>query len=420
MKAVSLVGATFYGNRGAEAMLSTTIGELRKRDPNLQFNVYSYYPDKDRSLIEDESIRIYSSTPFYLVSVLGPMAALYALIRVCRLRWLNRLFPSSVRALADSSVLICLAGVSFIDSREKFLPFNIATILPAMLLGVPVVKFAQAVGPFLHPLNRLAARYVLARSKQLFARGDKTLGNLEAVFKPADFYQRADDVAFLFRPEYTLSRREASIDDGLAELERLHPSAKVVGVCPSIVVARRRQAQGQDYAQEVADLVAKIVASGHAVALFPNATRGDDMDKTHNNDLPLLHDIVERLGSLSGSKVVAFIQSVNAGQVHQIIRACDVVVTSRFHAMVGALVCETPVLVLGWSHKYLEVMALFGQEDMVMDHADLDVFAMSQQIDALLADIASRHQCISEALPVIQRRSQLQLDYVAKLLADTP
>jgi colanic acid/amylovoran biosynthesis protein len=43
--------------------------------------------------------------------------------------------------------LIDLAGVSFIDGREKFLPFNILTILPAMLLGVPVVKFAQAMGP---------------------------------------------------------------------------------------------------------------------------------------------------------------------------------------------------------------------------------------------------------------------------------
>lgn len=420
MKEISIIGATFYGNRGAEAMLSTAIGELEKRQTDLHFNVFSYYPVKDRSLIEKESVRIYSSTPLYLVSVLGPMAVVYALLGILHLYWLQRYFPASVRAIARSKVMICLAGISFIDGREKFLPFNIATILPAMLLGVPVVKFAQAVGPFDHRLNRLAARHVLAHCKQLFARGEKTLNNLEAVFKNSNFYQRADDIAFLFRPEYTLSKNEASIDTGLKVLQSLQDSARVVGVCPSIVIAKRRQAQGQDYAQEVADLVTQLMDSGHVVALFPNATRGDDMDKTHNNDLPLLNDIVERLLPLNKSKLVVFSQSVNAGQVHQIIRACDVVVTSRFHAMVGALACEIPVLVLGWSHKYQEVMAMFGQEDMVIDHSDLDVIDMCKMVNALLAEIISRHESIAEALPGIKNRSQIQVEYVNQLLDDMP
>jgi polysaccharide pyruvyl transferase WcaK-like protein len=420
MKEVALIGATCYGNRGAEAMLSTAIGELLKSDPNIQFNVFSYYPAKDSSLINNESVRIYSSTPFYLVSVLGPMAALYALLAFLRVRWFNRIFPASVRALARSKVLICLAGVSFIDGREKFLPFNIATILPAMLLRVPVVKFAQAVGPFCSPLNQFAARHVLARCNRVFARGDKTLSNLADAFKDVTFYERADDVAFLFQPEYTLSKCEASIEAELSELQRLRASARVVGVCPSIVIAKRRQAEGQDYAKEMAAIVKRLAESGYTVALFPNATRGDDMDKMHNNDLPLLNDIIERVASLSPGKLVAFPDSINAGQIHQIIRACDIVVTSRFHAMVGALLCETPVLVIGWSHKYLEVMALFGQEDMVMDHIDLDANVMCKQVDSLLANITSRRESISKALPAVKRRSRLQVEYVNRHLDNVP
>lgn len=418
MTEVSLIGATLYGNRGAEAMLSTTIGELRARYPGLRFNVFSYYPAKDRELLKGQGIAIYSSTPFYLVAALGPLALLYALLGALRLGVLHRFFPRSVRALARSRALVCLAGVSFIDGREKFLPFNVATILPAMLMGVPVVKFAQAVGPFHRSLNRFAARHVLARCQQVFARGEETLHNLETAFGGKQFYQRANDVAFLFRPEYSLSRQEASTVTDLGRIDRLRGSQSIIGLCPSIVVGKRRRSQGHDYAREIADLTARLLSQGHAVVLFSNATRGDDMDKEHNNDLPLLREIAGLLAAREESALVVVDQSVNAEQVHEIIRACDVIVTSRFHAMVGALACARPVMVLGWSHKYLEVTRLFGQEDMVMDHADLDLDAMEGRVNALLSDAPQRRQRIAEALPRVQDGSRVQLDYLGRFLAD--
>ena len=418
MREVSLVGATLYGNRGAEAMLSATIGELRERDSGLWFNVFSYYPVKDRELLVSEGVAVYSSTPLFLVTVLGPLALLYRLLGVLRLGAMHRWFPRSVSALARSRVLVCLAGISFIDGRTKFLPFNIATILPAMVLGVPVVKFAQAVGPFDHGINRIAARLVLARCHQVFARGDETLRNLQAVFANPRLYQRANDVAFLFRPEHALSRAEASIEGPLARIEQLADSRKVVGLCPSVVVAKRRAARGHDYPGEIAALAERLISEGHAVVLFPNATRGNDMDKLHNNDLPLLHEIADRLSAKHDSLLVLVDQSVNAAQVHDILRACNAIVTSRFHAMVGALACATPVMVLGWSHKYLEVMRLFGQEDMVMDQSRLDVDTMAERIADLLVDLPRRRQQISDALPAVQDGARAQFDYLDDLLRD--
>ena len=43
----------------------------------------------------------------------------------------KRICPRSVRLLSQCDLLIDLAGVSFIDGREKFLPFNILTLAPA-------------------------------------------------------------------------------------------------------------------------------------------------------------------------------------------------------------------------------------------------------------------------------------------------
>ena len=74
MKKISIIGATIIGNRGAEAMLSATIGRIKDRYPNAHFYVYSYYPADDFEVIEQSNVSIHSATPIYLVTVLFPFA----------------------------------------------------------------------------------------------------------------------------------------------------------------------------------------------------------------------------------------------------------------------------------------------------------------------------------------------------------
>ncbi|MBD0415994.1 polysaccharide pyruvyl transferase family protein [Oryzicola mucosus] len=418
MTSVSIIAATFYGNRGAEGMLSTTIGMLRRHaGEDLTFNVFTYYPERDRELVADQRVSMYSSTPAYLVAVLFPFALLYRFLGFFRLRPLQRMLPKSVQALAASSMLVCLAGVSFVGGRTKFIPFNIATILPAMVLGVPVVKFAQALGPFNEPLNRLAAKIFLPWCNHVFTRGEKTQAHMKEVFPNKTFYERADDCAFLFEKSFCISAPAPGGLDGLATLDQHRAAGRtIVGVCPSIVVALRAKASGWDYAALMRDLLSGLVAKGYAVALFPNATRGEDMDKTHNNDLPLLLEIYEGLDAETRKYCVSFSGSLNIAQIHQIIEASDVVAVSRFHAMVGALAAGTPVMVIGWSHKYLEVMQRFQQEDMVLDYKRGEIGVVVGRIEQLVAEKASRKATITASFPAVQALSMRQIEYSAKLV----
>ena len=417
MSEISIIGATFYGNRGAEAMLSTTIGRLRETHPDTMFNVFSYYAQQDRQLVGDPAIRFYSSSPAYLVAVLNPFALLYGLLGLLRLRPLQRLCPQSVQALARSRALVCLAGVSFVDGRTKFLPFNIATILPAMLVGTPVVKFAQALGTFTEMPNRLAARMFLPLCRRVFARGAGTLENLRGLLGEAPNVERANDVAFLFSPDLSLSRRdETGFAEGIAAMRaRRNDGTVVVGLCPSVVVAKKARKAGWDYAAMLADIVRAATGRGWAVALFPNATRSEP-DVEHNNDLPLLKDVLSRLSAGERERVIPFTGLVNAAQVHEVIATCDVVLVSRFHAMVGALSIGVPVAVMGWSHKYREVMELFGQEDMVLRYEKGEAADVLAGLGDLVVQREARAAAIAAAAPAVRTLSRRQLDYVAALL----
>lgn len=418
MKKISIIGGTFYGNRGAEAMVSTVIAELRAASSEpLEFNVYSYYPEKDASLINDSQVQVHSATPSYLVLLLIPLAFVLAVFKLFRLGYIQTVFPASVRALNTSDVLICVAGVSFIDGREKFLPFNIATLFPAFLLSVPVIKFAQAVGPFKGSVNRLASRLFLSRCKQVFTRGAQTQKHLEAFVPDQTLYQRANDVAFLFKPAFGLLASECDFPGHLQAINGLkNAGRKVVGLCPSVVIEKRRSAKGYDYSQEMAELTGELINSGYAVVIFPNATRGSDMNKLHNNDLPLLEKIRQKLPEQHEEYYSCIAASVNAAEVHQLISELNLVITSRFHAMVGALSLSKPVVVMGWSHKYLEVMELFNQQDMVVDFTEFDSQLMVASIKKLDEQESDRSQQINNALEGVRVLSRVQIEYTNQLL----
>ena len=385
-KSFSIIAATFHGNRGAQAMLETVIGRLSDADPQLRFNVFSYYPREDRQLVADPRVRIYSSTPLALVLWMFRWAVMFGLLRVLLGRWVLRLAPGSIRALGTSKALVDLAGVAFIDGREKFLPFNVLTLLPARLLGTPVVKMPQAVGPFANTANRLAAAVVLPMCRMVWARGARTREHLlQAPFDGVTFAQ-ADDIAFNFQERWSLTHEGGgqleSVLNAL-DVRRSDPGFRgVIGICPSSVVAVKSRQQGGRYEAVLSDLLVELDAQGFAVLLFPNATRAASGEAERNNDLPLIRRI-QAAATASGIAhpplVVDF--DVNAASIKAVIARMDMVLVSRFHAMVGALSLAVPAAVLGWSHKYAEVMARFGLEDCVMDYQQLDAAGLRRAVE---------------------------------------
>ena len=411
----SLIAATVHGNRGAEAMLEASIGRIRDRHPDARFTVFSYYPERDRALARDKAVSVISATPAYLAGVLFPMSLLAApFVRL--LGRVPRVFPRSVRELGESVALVDLAGVSFIDGREKFLPYNILTILPAMLLKTPVYKLAQALGPFEHPLNRTAAR-ILRACALVVPRGDVTLEHMRSISFPTDRMLPAPDVAFLFEA------RDALSDEGVSEAADLATRAiaahadgrKVVGLCPSAVLAGKAAAEGWDYIGFMADVADRLIEHGHTVLLFPNATRAGSA-KLRNNDLPVIASIAERLGPDRSPSVLAVRGDMGAAALRTVIEVCSCVAVSRFHAMIGALSIGVPVAVVGWSHKYLEVMRQFDSEEFVFDYSAHDPEALSAVIGRLLDEREERAAAILDRLPAVRTHSMAQFEEMFRRL----
>ena len=401
----SIIAATCHGNRGAQAMLETVVGRLTRERQDLHFHVFSYYPVADRALVEDQRISVHSSTPLALVGWLLPWSLLFGLARLLFGKRVFRWAPASIRALGQSAALVDLAGVSFIDGREKFLPFNVLTVMPAWLLGTPVAKMSQAMGPFDGRLNRLVSRLVLPMCAMLWARGPRTLQHLQEAGFPGVRFVQADDIAFNHDSSYSLTDEGGELlATKIASVERLRGDVRgIVGLCPSSVVAVKARKEGGGYEPAMVQLIEALAQRGFAVVLFPNATRDAAGEAERNNDLPLMRRLSAAV--TASGKVptpLMFDMDINASAIKRIIGMMDVVVVSRFHAMVGALSLAVPPAVLGWSHKYAEVMARFGLEANVLDYKQLAGADLAARTERLFEERGLVAAQIRQHLPAVK------------------
>ena len=415
---ISIIGGTIWGNRGAESMLTTTIGMIRKDFPETKFYVYSYLPAKDRELIEDPNIIVLSGKPIAMVTrhFLGTLIT--AFLKLFKIKAPRSKYFNIARALDESDLLLDVGGITFSDGREKYLPFNILSVWPAMILGVPVVKLAQAVGPFRNVLNRISAKLFLLPCKQIFARGEKSAAFLGELGYPKDRMDTVADVAFLYSPNFSLSHEN---DDRVAELlQKIKATKKqVVVFSPSILVEMQSEKLGLNYADRFFELIKVLGTRDYHFVFIPNATR-EGSDQTHNNDLLTLDHM--RIRAEKGALPLNFLESVdwvtydiNTSSIRAIISMADALVTSRYHAMISGLCLAVPTVVIGWGHKYRETMDYFELGKYSLDFGDSH-WNLNEIVLEALKNKNTIHKQILQNAGTVQQKAEIQFSFIKREL----
>lgn len=401
---IAIIGSALSGNKGAAAMLESSLETLRERLPGARFTLFSMYPEEDRRQNRHADLDIVAAAPRQLGVNINSAALAYRILPF--LRPALRRSSKAVRALASADVLLDQGGITFTDGREKFLLYNIASILPAINMGTPVFKCAQAVGPFRNRINRLAARTFLPKAATLVTRGRITHEYAERL-RLTNLFAGAD-YAFSLPLDGTEEAAAAEhFDLGFFD------SGDVVGLSPSVVLQKKVDARGGDYTAQMIAFVDAMTGAGRKVLLVPHSVR-TGTDKTHNNDLPLCREISARI---QRQEQVLFLDRELDSQVLRfLIGRCRFFVASRFHAMVSSLAMSVPTLVIGWSHKYQEVLEMFGLEEWAFGHDRLSPEHLEERFAALVEAEDDVRAKLAANLPEVTRRSLAQADLIAELV----
>jgi colanic acid/amylovoran biosynthesis protein len=402
---VAIIGSALSGNKGAAAMLESGVQQLSARDPEARFVLLSMYPRSDAEQNPYGSLKVLDASPLRLGVLLNSAALLHRLLPPLR-GTIQKAVPE-IKALATADVMLDQGGITFVDGRGKFLIYNVASILPALMVGTPVVKCAQAMGPFRSPLNRLAAKALLPRMAAIVSRGAVTHEHLLGL--GLTNVTAGADLAFTLEvTEEDAAAAEAAVDMTFFD------GGDVVGVSPSAVLRKSAEAAGEDYVGEVRRMVEHLTdVLGKRVLLVAHSARAHT-DKTHNNDLPLCREVYARLSSTE--RVLFPDMELGSQALRHLIGRCDLFVASRFHAMISSLAMGVPTLVIGWSHKYREVLDMFGLADWAVGNDAYTDEVFAERIRALDEAAENVRTQIAASLPEVTRTALEQVDVIERVV----
>ena len=388
-------------------MLESAVQTLGKEFPGSNFTLLTYLPvEKEQALNSYKNLTILKASPLYLGLVVNPLALLYYLLPFLRPVLRKN---KQINALVAADALLDQGGITFVDGREKFLLYNTARILPALFVKTKVVKCAQALGPFKNPINRLAAKTFLPKMATIISRGSFTheylagLG-LRNVTAGADY-------AFLL---------DVTKEEPASAEQHYDPAffkgKTVVGISPSVVMQKKVDAAGKDYVQICADFGKQLLAAGYRVVIIPHSVRLNT-EKTHNNDLPLCRTLHQKIKD--SRNCVLIDDELSSQELRAVIGECNFFVASRFHAMVSSLAMQVPTLVVGWSHKYKEVLEMFELEQWAFGQEKLTVDYLDKQMKYLIKHEKEVRNKLASNLPEVKKLAMIQVDHINNITDNT-
>lgn len=368
------------------------------------FVILTTYPEADSSRLPvGADASIVGLQPLRLALVEFPVACLAFLMRILRLPlfWVR---SRGCRSILDASVVVDVAGISFADGRGfAIVVYNALMTGVPLLLGVPVVKAAQALGPFQTLPNKWVAPLVLRRVRTVCARGARTREHLDSLGGI-----NAIDVADLAFSLDEAASFPATVATALDAIDK-----DFIVVMPSAVVRGIYESTGANYVSAMAALVADIRhKTGCSVVIAPHSYRAG-LPEGRMNDGPVCREVAEACSS--DSQILGLDFDLTAGELRHLVAHSSVLVTSRFHAMISGLATSTPTVVVGWSHKYKEVLDDFGLASLGLDSSALNT--PSEIADIVAEVLASKDdisQQISAALPAVKIRSLRNFSAIAE------
>jgi colanic acid/amylovoran biosynthesis protein len=109
-------------------------------------------------------------------------------------------------------------------------------------------------------------------------------------------------------------------------------------------------------------------------------------------------------------------RDLNTASLRRIMAFGNFLVASRFHAMIAGLGLGIPTLVLGWGHKYRELLTQFDCADMAIDFSEIEFAPLVERIDDLIARAEELSSKISGRQPEVLASSSRQFDWLTEFI----
>ncbi len=352
---VLIVNAHSQANAGDFAIVLGQLQLLKKIFPNACLAITSRTPELDRPVLAALGVTVIAPLFHAPAGFSGKWRTLGKVV-------FSLLFPRQawifLRCLRQADlVMACGGGYFYSTRRVPGFTFwqNVLPLRLAVMLKKEIVFFPQSYGPLGNPFSRrllaglLASRFV----RVVFAREDISLSVLRKLLPAAVEKTKlrfCPDMAFYYSPPPVAARDFSGLPRprvALALRDWDFPAQKT---------AAARQQKKEEYLAGVLD-ACRVLHQGHNASFFIfSQSQGPSRIE---DDRRISEVVYGRLREfIPGSHLHLFAPPATAAPatIIQLLQQSDLLVTSRMHAAIFALLARTPAVVIGYQHKSLGIL----------------------------------------------------------------
>jgi len=320
---IEIIGTQFI-NKGAELMLLAIIDQLKKRNKDIDFCMepHPYFsPYKNYA-----PLGIYSKLPYNKRGI--NFGSIYTLIPFNIKKTFGHIKDSEINIYLDAS------GFQYSDQWGENSARKLATSIKKWKKqGSKVILLPQAFGSFKSEKLQKHMNIIIEYADIIFAREETSYNYLKSI---------NDNNNILMAPDFT-NLISVNLD------ENSEYKNKICIVPNKRMIDKTKNAN--NYIKALREIINEL--THHKIEYFFLIHEGKE-DK----------NIIEQLRLL---KKPLIIETDDAIEIKKIIGESQGMVGSRFHGLVSSLSQGKPVIALGWSHKYYELLKDYGCEQYVFD-----------------------------------------------------
>jgi len=137
-------------------------------------------------------------------------------------------------------------------------------------------------------------------------------------------------------------------------------------------------------------------------------------DKARANDLPVCDVVYDMV--MDKSNVRWYHEEMGPEKIRELIGRSTMLIGSRFHALIAALERGKPVLLIGWSHKYKEVLDMFGLGDWAVDYSHMTQSVLIEKFNDALANADEIKSAITKHWPDVLESSYDNIRFFSEVV----
>ncbi len=393
MTKILFIGASLTKNMGGPSLLISTCKILKAHIPDAEFTLWSSTPVRDSEKASVYGVKVIGTLRHGFRSAVA-RCLLWAALQKLRLNKPGLLNKNNLlQEYTAADIIIDIMGISFTD----FFPGWKQNIVDGVrlsiggLLGKPAVKFTQDMGPFHRMSTRYAAKFFLSKLNLIIARSVATQTYLKDIGITGRVHVRPDS-AFVLDPA-----PPERIDE-IMHQENLN-KRPIIGITPTIQIDRRLSGKNIEvqnkYTAMMAQIADYLIETLNSVVVFiPNETSGD------YDDIYVIKKIFVNVKNKGNIRMIT--AEYSAEELKGLIGTCDLLIGSRYHSVIAATSMCVPTLVIGWGHKYNEVMKTVGLSDFEFDFNAITYEQLQREVARLWRDREKIRSLLALKIPAIK------------------